>query len=774
MLQFITGKVGTGNARGGFVAAAFILFAILFRVTPVATAQVSPTGTSPKSVPYQWHNVVMGGGGFVTGLIFHPHARDLLYARTDVGGAYRWDSTAERWVPITDWIGLVDVNLTGIESLALDPSDSNRVYLAAGTYTRTPAAILRSTDQGRNFERVSVPFTMGANESGRFNGERLAVDPNDGAILFFGSRRDGLWKSSDYAATWQRVEGFPATGAESSGPGASGNARSRGRGFGFTQPVGIVCVGFDPDSGKPGAPTPTIYAEVSATTTNLFRSTDAGVTWQAVPNQPRGFRPNHLVRAPDGVLYLSYGREPGPNTMTDGAVWKLDPKNDAWTDITPHPPATADQPFGYGDVAVDAQHPSTIMVTTFCHWHPHDEIFRSTNGGASWAQLWTTNSTEWDHALAPYTATRSPHWMGCIAINPFNANDVLFTTGFGIWSCANVGDADRGKNTRWAFADRGLEETVPLALISPPEGAHLLSGVGDIDGFRHDNLDESPAEGTFAGPRFSNTECLAFAWKKPLTIVRVGTGSEPVHAALSLDGGKNWTALGSDPPDNNQGAGTVAISADGETIVWTPRRGLPMVTTDRGMTWKACDGLGRGLAVIADTVNPARFYAFDTEQASVLASTNGAVSFDAIKSVLPSAENFGGGFGGSGGSGATFYATPEMEGDLWLAFRTAGLYHSRNGGVTFVKITGVAGAMSLGFGKPATGQKDPALFMAGTVAGLQALFRSDDHGESWVRINDDRHQYGWVSHVTGDPRIYGRVYFGTGGRGVLYGDPQSP
>ena len=45
---------------------------------------------------------------------------------------------------------------------------------------------------------------------------------------------------------------------------------------------------------------------------------------------------------------------------------------------------------------MDAQHPATIMATTFCHWKPHDEIFRSTNGGATWTQLWN-DDTESGH-----------------------------------------------------------------------------------------------------------------------------------------------------------------------------------------------------------------------------------------------------------------------------------------------------------------------------------------------------------------------------------------
>jgi len=713
--------------------------------------------------PYTWSNVVIGGGGFVTGVITHPRQRDLMYARTDVGGAYRWDDSAQRWIPLTD--GIADVDFTGIESLAVDPSDSNRVYLAAGIYSRGKAAILRSTDQGRTWLRTDVPFKMGGNEAGRFNGERLAVDPNDGNILFFGSRWDGLWKSTDRGATWQPVEHFPGTATREASLAETADSRPW---FGFNQqPVGIICVLFVPPGSQPGQPTPTLYAAVSTPETNLYCSTNGGTDWQPVANQPIGLRPNHLVRSPDGMLYLSCGREPGPNTMTDGAVWKFNPQDSVWTDITPMKPG--DQPFGYGCVAVDALHPSTIMATTFAHWNPHDEIFRSTNGGATWTQLWNDN-TQWDHSGAPYTRTRSPHWMGTIVIDPFNSNRALFTTGYGIWCCTNATVADSDRATCWVFLDEGLEETVPLALASPPQGAHLLSGVGDIDGFRHDDLSQSPVEGTFSGQRYGNTESLAFAGKKPDLIVRTGTGggrgtNRIVHASISEDGGKTWKTLGSDPP-NSSGAGTIAISADGKTIEWTPRRSAPVYSTDRGVSWTACAGLSPGISVVADPVNPAQFYACDPRTGRVLTSTNGAASFASTPATFPTAENFGGG----GGSGAMLSATPGLEGDLWLAFRSNGLCHSTDAGTTFTKPGSVQEAYSLGFGKPAPGRKYPALYLIGKTGNVQALFRSDDAGENWVRINDEQHQYGWIDHVTGDPRIYGRVYFATGGRGIIYGD----
>ena len=269
----------------------------LITTEPVPEAQLerAPLG------PYAWHNVTIKGGGFVTGIVFSSAVPNLVFARTDVGGAYRYSISRRRWLPVMDWVGQTDNNLLGVESIALAPSAPERVYLAAGTYVGAGnGAILRSDDFGETWSRHDIATPMGGNADGRSMGERLAVDPQRPERLYFGSRTGGLWRSDDAGDTWSPVPSFPARGDAN---------------------LGLSFVTPDLASN--------LYVGVATLTgQTLYRSRDGGDSFQAVPGAPLGQMPHHAAVAPDGLVYLAYNDGPGPNGIQHGAVWRLNPEDD--------------------------------------------------------------------------------------------------------------------------------------------------------------------------------------------------------------------------------------------------------------------------------------------------------------------------------------------------------------------------------------------------------------------------------------------------------------
>jgi len=69
----------------------------------------------------------------------------------------------------------------------------------------------------------------------------------------------------------------------------------------------------------------------------------------------------------------------------------------------------------------------------------------------------------------------------------------------------------------------------------------------------------------------------------------------------------------------------VVTAADGSAfIVMTP---VPTITRDQGKTWTPVRGLPSGTHVVADRVDPLRFYALDFEHASTFISVNGGSTF---------------------------------------------------------------------------------------------------------------------------------------------------
>ncbi|WP_390926189.1 X2-like carbohydrate binding domain-containing protein [Paenibacillus xylanexedens] len=754
------------------------MMSLTVAVVTASLGGLAGTTAAAPSEAYEWKNVVTGaGGGFVPGIIFNESEKDLIYARTDIGGAYRWNAADERWIPLTDFVGWDDWNKNGVDALATDPVDPDRVYMAVGTYTNSwdqnNGSILRSTDRGDTWQTTTLPFKVGGNMPGRSMGERLTVDPNDNSILYFGARSGhGLWKSTDYGVTWNEVTSFPNPGNYVQDPSNE-----------YTSDiVGLAWITFDKTTGSAGQATQTIYVGVADKDQSVYRSTNGGLTWSAVAGQPTGYIPHHGVFDSDGSLYITYSDGVGPYDGAKGDVWKLNTSTGVWTNISPVPSSSTDNYFGYGGLAVDAQNPGTLMVATLNSWWPDATLFRSTDGGATWTRIWEfegypnrklrytqdISAAPWltfGTNPAPPETTPKLGWMiGDLEIDPFDSDRMMYGTGATIYGTKNLTDWDDDEKINISVMAKGVEEIAVLDLVSPPSGAHLISGLGDVSGFRHNNLDQAPAT-IFTSPNYPSTESLDFAELSPNTMVRVGKADYAADPnaksiGLSSDGGTTWYKANAEPAGTT-GGGTVAISANGNRLVWsTSDKGVHYSTG--GNSWTASTGIPAQAKVISDRVNPNKFYGFAAGK--IYVSVNGGATFTASSATgLPMEGN------------ADLDAVPGVEGELWFAGGSEeegpyGLWHSTDSGATFTKLANVEEADSIGFGKAAPGQSVVALYTVAQIDGTRGFFRSDDGGANWVRINDDQHQYARVTTITGDPRLYGRVYLGTNGRGILYAD----
>jgi hypothetical protein len=213
----------------------------------------------------------------------------------------------------------------------------------------------------------------------------------------------------------------------------------------------------------------------------------------------------------------------------------------------------------------------------------------------------------------------------------------------------------------------------------------------------------------------------------------------------------------------NGSQGQVALSANGNTVLHSPKESSTTYrSTNNGSSWSTVSGLSFTEArPVGDPVNSNKFYAYNPGNGAVLVSTNGGASFSQAGSVA------------SGGSKVIRLA-PGVEGHVWIALNGGGLARSTNSGQSFSTINGVSNCGAVGFGIAASGANYPTIFIWGTINNVRGLYRSTDQGASWVRVNDDAHEYGGPGNgqfVQGDMNVFGRVYMSTAGRGVVYGSP---
>jgi photosystem II stability/assembly factor-like uncharacterized protein len=227
-------------------------------------------------------------------------------------------------------------------------------------------------------------------------------------------------------------------------------------------------------------------------------------------------------------------------------------------------------------------------------------------------------------------------------------------------------------------------------------------------------------------------------------------------------------AAAGDAPKLKQGGhngGFIAVSAVASSMLWSAGNSAASYSTVGGKTWKESQGwpsVEQHLVPVSDKKVDGVYYVFDPN-GSILISVDSGASFKPIIVGLTKVPFW---------EAAHLVVVPDRIRDLWLSY-PGGLIHSPNADTPAKSIKAVNAAYAIGFGAALTPGKYSAVYISGKVNGVEGIWRSDDEGDNWVRINDDEHRFEPVGAITGDFREPGTVYIAPGRGGIMTGKPKT-
>lgn len=758
-------------------------------------------------IPYRYHNAPIPGGGYVTGFVFHKKVPGILYARTDIGGVYRYLYDEKRWKSLIDHVSMLDVEETFPIAVALDSEHPERLYIACGINGKPEGKLCISEDYGESFIYRSIPTMVHGNLSGRGTGMRLVVDESDSNTLYFASQTGGLLRSRDRGISWEKL------------PLAEDY---------------MTFVWVSPDGG-------TIVAGTAGLTTrlddrhrghSLYASYDSGNTFEELA-QPQDYdiadcRMNGNVASRydyDGkYLYVTMNSTGRYNYIVDmgyscdtgdvigGHVLRYHFKNGkiaGYDDITPYDDDKTRSEgyvdYGFGGVCSCQSEPGLLTCSTLCRELKGVEcVYISHDCGTTWEISLKGLEKGGIHFNTSYMRPEYNggvsilHWLSDIKINPFNKDEVWFNSGTGVFGS----DAFTSDNPAYHDKCTGIEETVHLNVYAPVGGdVKLLDIVGDLGAFAFRKLDEpcrnsfDDAEGNryitcingdYSDIKYDTVIVTARGnWKRKTKggLVRSDDGCRTFRRLpmpYGLDGRIDEKLHRIEEPNVN--AGWVAMSPDTQNIVWSIADGIDLpaelvvASNDSGNTYFKVniDNCPGKFKVFADRVDNDVFYGF-SEAGQFFVSTDGGKNFYQKQVKLSGID-----FGSIDTANKTEIRVEAGEkGVIYIAAGENGLYkliYNRAEDTTQLKKLSKPGdivfRMGLGLGnRDGDYLKDrKALYICGVIDGMYGFFRSFDDGETYEKINNDKQMFGDINSIDGDKRVFGRFFIATGSRGVIYGE----
>jgi uncharacterized repeat protein (TIGR01451 family) len=331
------------------------------------------------------------------------------------GGIWTYDAGAGTWTPRTS-----DQDTQTIGAITVAPTDDKIIYAGTGEGALSGDSmygdgILKSTDGGTTWSHVSGDYFVGVSIS------RVAVDPTNANHLYVsvlrgrgGARRVtppvhsrfGIWESKDGGVSWMLLREV-------------------------TEANGATDIEIDPQNPS------MLYASFWGDA--IYKSTDAGQTWAKIMNGfPAGadfagaatrfsIAISHPSPTAPAVLYAGLDWNNANGSHHVGEVFKSTDAGASWsqTGTGTGPIDTVQdycgtQCFYDNVIEVDPKDPNIVYAGGSYGYNmspPSGGIFRSTDGGATWANLGWNLHPDF-HALA---------------MDPAHPDHVLIGNDGGVW-----------------------------------------------------------------------------------------------------------------------------------------------------------------------------------------------------------------------------------------------------------------------------------------------------------------------------------------------------
>ncbi len=680
----------------------------------------------PGEAPGNFSQVAVGGGGYVTGIHYHPTGCGLLYMRTDVGGAFRYNYESQEWLALFTDFTLEEENYFGVNGLALAPSDDSIVYVAAdkAEYFSGPSDVLVSRDRGTTWEPTGLNQRFFGFGDGKFfskvHGPSLAVDPNDADRLYAGTINNGLWYKGGREASWERVDGVP-TGILN---------------------VGVRSIVYGPNH--------TLYVGVKGD--GIFVRASASGEFTTVAGAPIDIIEMDVDSA--GRIYVA--AESGLYTYDTTGSWASTNAGQAFSSVSVHP----------GDNG-------RVVALGTGFGSGKGPILLSEDFGLSW------RGVTYDRENFPgwYPESFFSNAGSSITFDPCQEAAVTYGDFFAVWQ---TDDISRSPNSVWSTYSRGHEETYVTDILAPPTGPRLYAAFADVLGFSWEEdisrFPDSTLTENFdfnAEPFLNNGSSFDYCANRSEAKVFAATTNNfggpgyilrsddefATYTLRAVPGSMGRVSMSANDPDN------MVIHTHGDSS-------RVFFTVDGGASWNLSAGAPEGIVdgffrsarpLAVDRQLPGTFYFYD-QFGRVYLSEDGGASFTLASNSLPTNVPF---------DSYEMKARPDAAGEVWASLDEAGLYRSVDKGRSFTRVETIQRSVTFGFGSGRTEGDASAVYVYGVADGQEGLFYSEDAGASWTKAAIGRTWPNRPRSLTADMRAFGQVYIGSNGSGILYVNVES-